>query len=130
MPTGVFPSLGYYGESDEDGVERFTRTFADGSYRTYLEGGGAELRTKELVFNGINKDERIAYNDFVKTHNKAATIAAFEFYLYDSLVRSTVDLSGADATGRLVAIFLASKIKWSRDGPCRWSGRIPVFIVQ
>lgn len=130
MPTGVFPTFGNFGEQDEDGVERFTRTFADGSYRTYLEAGGAEIRVKTLIIGDVSKAERISINSFVKTHNKAASIAAFEFYLYDPLVASSIDPTGASATGRMVAIFLEPKVKWTWDGPCQHSGQIKVFIVQ
>lgn len=128
MPTGVFPTLGYFGGTKEEGASRFTRVYADGTYRTNLRSATV-VDAIEIKISGAPKTERDAVQTFFVARVTAVTIAGFEFYVYDGDLVDTVDLMGASATGRRVGIFLDERLKWSRDGTCRWSSTARIQLV-
>lgn len=125
----VFDFIGFFGEKNTQGVERFTKTFADGTFRTYLEGGGVALGERQLVVDEVSKTERNYIAAFHLARNQATTLANYKFTMYDSDVVNHADPTGASSTGRLEAIFLDDKITWNRVGPCRWSTNLRVFIT-
>ena len=123
MPS-VFPifATGYYGGSDDLIAARSTETYADGSYRTNLDDP-ALVREVGMKISGASCAERAAIDTIFTACMAATTTAGFECVVYDA--RETTaefpDLTGAATEGRHTAIFLDTKLSWTRDGRDRFS---------
>lgn len=128
MPTGVFPTLGFFGRTKSEGPSRFIRIFEDGSYRTVLRSA-AVSGPVEIPIQNVDADERDALHAFYLAHAGAGSIAAHEFYLYDDWFADEVDPTGASTVGRRVAIFLEEKPVWSTSGPCLYSTTFRLHVL-
>jgi len=128
MPTGVFPTLGFFGRTKAEGPSRFIRIFEDGGYRTVLRS--AEVSgIVEVPIQNVDATERDTLHAFYLAHAAAGTIAAHEFYIYDDWYVDEPDLTGVSTTGRRTAIFLEEKPVWATSGPCLYSTTFRMHVL-
>lgn len=127
MPTGVFPTLGFFGRNKSEGVSRFTRVLENGDYRTVLKSATVKGKTT-IPIREVSAEERDDIHEFFLAHVGVAPIAGFEFYVYDDWYTNTVDLTGVSTTGRRIGIFLDEELSWDTVAGCRYSTNINVLL--
>jgi hypothetical protein len=82
-----------------------------------------------LRFEELSQTDCDAIDAFFRTR-KSASGNGDQFFIYDPNAVSSIDLSGASATGRHTAIFLDSRIGFVRDGPNSYSGELSVLFLD
>jgi len=127
MPT-VFPVLGHQGNSDRAQYNQILRRYPDNSYRRYKRSN-INLREIVLSFRGISKTDKEAIINFFNARMQAST-SDFEFFVYNPQETSTLDPTGASATGRHLAIFGQDDCEFEMTGKCRFSGTILFFLLN
>lgn len=129
MPLSVLPVQPSYGSGSSVEFDELMRMYADLSYRRYLKSTAAhEMRS--LTFDELSQTEYNSLKSFFIARKQATTGGDDKFVVYDSDVVNAPDTSGTSLTGKHTAIFLDSKIEFTRDGPCSWSGSLNVLFLD
>lgn len=124
----VFPFLGSYGYSGESKAPGVLRKYPGPNYRFYKRSN-TDDDSETLVFKRYNQTKF----DAIRTFFKANRFSQFTVYAPSSGV-TTVDLSGASATGRNTAIFAAGDgetpvLRWTSAGRCIYDIEIDFLFL-
>jgi hypothetical protein len=124
----VFPVQASYGYTASAEIKEALKVYDDLSYRRYVRSNAIH-ETRALVFDDISKTE---YDDIMAFFiaRKQETGTDDQFYIYDPDEVNEIDLDGSSSTGRHTAIFLDSRIEFTRDGPCNYSGSVNVLFLD
>jgi len=121
----VMASYGYTASAE---IREALKVYDDLSYRRYKRSDEIH-HARSLVFDDISKTEYESIVDFFIAR-KQETGTDDQFYIYDPDEVNEIDLDGSSSTGRHTAIFLDSRIEFTRDGPCNYSGSVNVLFLD